>query len=70
MRGQAFSDTVIRLEERHLKELKTEEGLKFSEDPPDLEDDHHQNVLEINQRIKDNQNARYPTLTNVFAGRR
>ncbi|PKB83583.1 MAG: DNA primase [SAR202 cluster bacterium Io17-Chloro-G9] len=58
-RRQAFSDTVSRLEERHLKDMKAEEGLKFSEDPPDLVDDSHQDVLDINQRIKENQSARY-----------
>ena len=69
-RRQAFSDTVGRLEERHLKDLKAEEGLRFTEDPPDLVADSHQDVLEINQRIRENQSARYSTATNVSAGRR
>ena len=69
-RRQAFSDTVRRLEERHLKDMKTEEGLRFSEDPPDLVDDSHEDVLQINQRIRENQSARYSTATNISAGRR
>ena len=68
-RHQAFSDTVSRLEERHLKDLKIEEGLKFSEAPPDLAGDSHEDVLEINQRIKENQSARYSTIDNVSAGK-
>ena len=69
-RRQAFSDTVYRLEERHLKDMKEEEGLKFTEDPPDLVDDSHQDVLEINQRIRENESARYEPVTNLSAGRR
>ena len=68
-RHQAFSDTVSRLEERHLKDLKEEEGLRFSEDPPDLVGDSHQNVLDLNQRLRENENARYSTVSNISVGR-
>ena len=68
-RHQAFSDTVSRLEERHLKDLKEEEGLRFSEDPPDLVGDSHQNVLDLNQRLRENENARYSAVSNISVGR-
>jgi len=68
-RQQAFSDTVSRLEERHLKNLKEEEGLRFSEDPPDLVDDSYHNILELNQRIRENQTARRSAVSNISAGR-
>ena len=69
-RGQAFIDTIGRLEERYLKDQKAEEELKFSQEPPDLEDEPHDNVLEINQRIKETQITRHSTISNVSAGRR
>lgn len=68
-RGKAFSDTVGRLEERYLKDLKAEEELKFSQEPPDLDAEPHDNVLEINQRIRETQSTRYTTTPNVSAGR-
>ena len=57
-RLEAFQDTVRRLEERYLRELKTEEGIRFTEAPPDLDDASHDGVLEVNQRLKSNQNKR------------
>ena len=57
-RTRAFNESVSRLEERHLKEMKVEEGLRFSEAPPELLEESHQNVLDINQRIKENQSAK------------
>ena len=57
-RPAAFQDTVGRLEGRHLKELKTEEGMKFAEEPPDLLDQEYPEVLELNRRIKEKQSTR------------
>ena len=57
-RARALKESVSRLEERHLKEMKVEEGLRFSEAPPELLEESHQNVLDINQRIKENQSGK------------
>ena len=57
-RPAAFQDTVGRLEERHLKELKTEEGMRFSEGPADLLEQEYPEVLELNRRIKEKQGMR------------
>ena len=57
-RMQAIQDAVRRLEERHLRELKTEEGIRFSETPPDLASTSNQDVLEVNRRLKSNQSKR------------
>ena len=69
-RTRAFKDTAVRLEERHLKELKVEEGLRFSESPPELSEESHQSVLDINQRIKENQNAKRPVDPRAASTRR
>ena len=57
-RLQAFQDAVHRLEERYLRELKTEEGIRFAETPPDLAEASNQGVLEVNERLKSNQSKR------------
>ena len=57
-RPLAFQDTVGRLEGRHLKELKTEEGMRFAEEPPDLQEQEYPEVLELNLRIKEKQSMR------------
>ena len=57
-RPAAFQDTVGRLEERHLKELKTEEGMRFAEAPPDLLEQDYPEVLELNRRIKEREGMR------------
>ena len=69
-RNAAFKETVARLEERHLKGLKAEEKLIFTESPPDLGEDSHQQVLDVNQRIKENHNARQSADPRVSAGGR
>jgi len=46
------------LESRYLVELKAEEEIRFSESSTDIMGDSHLDVLEINQRIKMNQNLR------------
>ena len=57
-RQAAFRDVVIRLESRYLVELKAEEEIRFSESSTNIMEDSHLDVLEINQRIKMNQNLR------------
>jgi DNA primase len=56
----AFQDTVRRLEERYLRELKAEEELQFAEMPPDPFAEIHEEVLAVNERIRRNQRARIP----------
>ncbi|HCP24452.1 MAG TPA: hypothetical protein DIT90_10090 [Dehalococcoidia bacterium] len=51
-------EVATRLEERNLRELKAEEGIRFTESPPDLEDDEHDDILQLNQRIKNNEDLR------------
>ena len=69
-RNAAFKETLGRLEERYLKELKAEEELIFSESPPELENDPHQQVLDINQRIKENHSAQQSGTNRLSAARR
>ena len=60
----AFQDVVGRLEARLLRELKTEEEIRFSESPPDLTEEPYLEVLEVNQRIKENQSMRHDVMQN------
>ena len=55
---RAMQDAVSRLEERYLRELKTEEGIRFAETPPELADDSDQMALEVNRQLKANQGKR------------
>ena len=57
-RAAALENTVHRLEERYLRELKVEEGMKFSEESTGSLDEPFQEVLELNQRIRTNENTR------------
>lgn len=57
-RQVAFRDTVSRLEERHLRELKAEEEIKFANAPTEPPEEPHLEVLEVNRRIKRNQETR------------
>jgi DNA primase len=58
-RRDALQDVISRLEERDLRGLKTEEEIRFSESPPDLEEGFdHLDVLELNQRIRRNEDLR------------
>ena len=61
----AFQDVVHRLEERYLRELKTEEGIRFAETPPDLAAVSNQDVLEVNQRLKSNQSKRSSLMLDI-----
>lgn len=68
----ALQDTVRRLEERHLRELKAEEELKFSEVPPDsLEesDEPYKEALSLNERIRNNEGKRNLSAKSVSHGR-
>ena len=57
-RRDALTDVISRLEERDLRGLKAEEEIRFAESPPDLDDDEHQGILSLNQRIKKNEDLR------------
>jgi len=57
-RAAALQNTAHRLEERYLRELKVEEGIRFSEETADLLEEPHQEVVDLNHRIKTNENAR------------
>ena len=54
-RTAAFEDVIRKLEDRYLKELKLEEEIRFKDSPPDLSDEAYIDVLNVNQRIKENQ---------------
>ena len=58
LRMGAFWDAVHRLEERYLKELKTEEEMRFTEVLPDLQEESHESILQVNQRLRTNQSKR------------
>lgn len=68
----ALQATVRRLEERHLRELKAEEELKFSEVPSDsLEesDEPYKEALSLNERIRNNEGKRNLSTKSVSHGR-
>lgn len=56
-RGQlgALRDVIRRMEERHLRELKAEEEIRFTESPLDLQEEVHDGILEVNERLRQNQ---------------
>jgi hypothetical protein len=51
-------EVASRLEERNLKNLKSEEVIRFAESPPDLEEGEHDEILRLNQQIKKNEGLR------------
>ena len=57
-RQDAFKKVISRLEERSLRSMKAEEEIRFAESPPDLDDDAHQDILALNQRMKINEGLR------------
>ena len=57
-RSASFFEVASRLEERNLRNLKSEEVIRFAESPPDLEDGEHDDVLYLNQQIKKNEGLR------------
>ncbi|PKB73729.1 MAG: DNA primase [SAR202 cluster bacterium Io17-Chloro-G7] len=54
----ALRDVIRRLEERHLRELKAEEEIRFTDSPSELLEDVHQGILEVNERLRQNQGRR------------
>ena len=57
-RRKAIADVVARLEERSLKRQKAEEQIRFAESPPNLDEEDYQNIVALNQKIKDNESLR------------
>ena len=57
-RRASFLEVSSRLEERNLKNLKSEEVIRFAESPPDLEEGEHGDILRLNQQIKKNEGLR------------
>ena len=56
-RASAFLEVASRLEERNLRDLKSDEVIRFAESPPDL-DGEHDDILRLNQQIKHNEGLR------------
>jgi len=73
LKEAALQDTIRRLEDRYLRDLKMEEQLKFAEEtelnPAGFTEDLYQEALELNQRIKLNQVARGGAFPNAYQGR-
>ena len=57
-RAASLLEVASRLEERNLRNLKSEEVIRFAESPPDLEDGEHDDILRLNQQIKKNEGLR------------
>ena len=55
-RRRAIDDVVTQLEKRSLRRLKTEEQIRFSESPPDLDSEDLQDTVAVNQRMKEAEN--------------
>ena len=55
-RRRAMDDVVTQLEKRSLRRLKTEEQIRFSESPPDLDTEDLQDTVAVNQRMKEAEN--------------
>ena len=55
-RRRAMDDVVTQLEKRSLRRLKTEEQIRFSESPPDLDAEDLQDTVAVNQRMKEAEN--------------
>lgn len=67
-----FQDGVRRLEERHLRELKAEEELRFSELPVDSlveSDELYMDALDVNERIRHNEGKRNASARRGLGGR-
>jgi DNA primase len=61
----AVRDAVRRLEERHLRELKREEEIRFTEAPADWQEETPTNLLEINERLRQNQEKRGSLISDI-----
>jgi hypothetical protein len=53
------------LEERHLRELKREEEIRFTEAPADWHEETQTNVLEVNERLRQNQEKRSSLVSDI-----
>ena len=54
-RRRAITDVVAQLERRVLRQMKSEEQIRFSESPPDLSIEDLQDTIAVNQRMKQNE---------------
>ncbi len=52
-RRRAITDVVGQLQKRSLRRLKSEEQIRFAESPPDLDVDDLQDIVAVNQRMRD-----------------
>ena len=57
-RSTSIKEVVSRLEERNLRNLKSEEVKRFSDSPPDVEDGDYDGTLVLNEQIKKNEGLR------------
>ena len=64
-RAGALEGAIRRLEERYLRELKNEEEIRFSESPPDWQEETHDSILEVNERLRQNQYKRSSLLQDI-----
>ena len=56
-RRRAMSDVVGQLQKRSLRRLKSDEQLRFAESPPDLDADDLQDIVTVNQRMRETEIA-------------
>ena len=68
-RVDEFRQVIVRLEERHLKEMKLAEEVRFSEIQAEIPEEAFQEALNLNQRIRTNEIARKPNPQKAFQGR-
>ena len=57
-RTASFMEVASRLEERNLKNLKSEEVKRFADSPPDIDSGEHDEILQLNQQIRKNEGLR------------
>ena len=57
-RTASFMEVASRLEERNLKNLKSEEVKRFADSPPDIDSSEHDEILQLNQQIRKNEGLR------------
>jgi DNA primase len=57
-RSASLMEVSSRLEERNLRNLKSEEVKRFADSPPDIEDGEHDEILQLNQQIRKNEGLR------------
>ena len=57
-RTASFMEVASRLEERNLKNLKSEEVKRFADSPPDIDGGEHDEILQLNRQIRNNEGLR------------